>query len=57
MSDLRPHHRPDLLLPVLLRSGLRLLPLLQVLLRLWVRHRRKHLHNVSYLGLKIFEIK
>lgn len=38
MSDLRADHRPGLLLPVLLRSQLRLLPLLQVLLRLRVKH-------------------
>lgn len=44
MSHLRPDHRPGLLLPVLLRSGLRLLPLLQVLLRLWVRRLHIHVH-------------
>lgn len=37
VSHLRPLHRPDLLLPVLLRSGIWLLPLLQILLRFWVR--------------------
>lgn len=37
VSHLCPHHRPDLLLPVLLCSGIWFLPLLQVLLRFWVR--------------------
>lgn len=50
MSNLRSHHRPGLLLPVLLRSGLRLLPILQDLLWLWVRLRnnphRRSKHNI-----------